>query len=136
MVATLLIAAVLGAGAPHLPVHHVAQSSVGGHQAPQKVDDVNLVAYCDTRGQSTILVKNGAPTPLVVEWTLTAFMPGYPPDSWSSVSRVDPGQFEEWMSPAPYLHLDIRYDDDGLPATDSIDTFCMAAASLVSGLEE
>jgi hypothetical protein len=81
-------------------------------------------------------VKNGTSTALVVEWTLTAFMPGYPPDSWSSVSQVDPGQFEEWMSPAPYLHLDIRYDDDGLPATDGIDAFCMATANLVSGLEE
>ncbi len=97
---------------------------------------LNLVAYCDAKGQSWIMATNAGPSAFDVLWTLTANKPGYPPDQWSSVSRVEPGQFEAWMSPAPSLHLDIRYDDDGLPATKSIDTSCSGTAALVGGLGE
>jgi hypothetical protein len=110
---------------------HDAQPAPTVHEAPQRTEtSLNLYAYCDAKGQPTIMVTNGGPTPFVLEWTLTAVKPGFPPDRWSSVSLVQPGQFEGWMSPAPYLHLDVRYDDDGLPVTRSIDAFCPATAGL------
>lgn len=137
MLAPLLLATALAVRV-HLPVHQVVQPIVVGHEALQKVDaaSLNVFAYCDARNQPTIMVTNAGPTALVVEWTLTAIKPGYPPDHWSSLSRVEPGQFEGWMAPAPYLHLEIRYDDDGLPTTNSIDAFCPATAGQGSGLEE
>ncbi len=138
MIAPLLLATALVVRPQHLPVRQVAQPIVVGHETPQKIGGggLTLVAYCDASRQTWVVVTNSAPTPYVVEWTLTAVKPGYPPDRWSSVSDVEPGQFEGWMSPAPYLHLDIRYDDEGLPTTSSIDAFCPATADLVSGLEE
>lgn len=138
MLAPLLLITALAVRAQHLPVHQVAQAAVAGREARQKVDEgnLNMFAYCDARNQATIMVTNAGPAAFVVEWTLTATEPGYPPDRWSSVSRVEPGQFEGWMSPAPYLHLDIRYDDDGLPTTNNIDAFCPATAGWGSGLEE
>lgn len=137
MIAPLLLAAVAAISVPHLPVR-AARSIAVSREAPQRVEggSLNLVAYCDARGQSWITVTNAGPTAFDVEWTLIADKPGYPPDQWSSVSRVEPGQFESWMSPAPTLHLDIRYDDDGLPATNSIDASCSGPAALVSGLQE
>ena len=65
-------------------------------EAPRNVEDgsLSVFAYCDASGQSTIKMTNAGPTALVVEWTLTAIKPGYPPDFWSSVSRVEPGHFE------------------------------------------
>ncbi|HEX2798322.1 MAG TPA: hypothetical protein VHQ44_01505 [Thermoanaerobaculia bacterium] len=138
MLAPLLLATALAVRVQHVPVHQVAQAIVVGREAPQKVDEgsLNMFAYCDARDQATIMVTNAGPTAFVVEWTLTATKPGYPPDRWSSVSRVEPGQFEGWVSPAPFLHLDIRYDADGLPTADSIDAFCPATAGQSSGLEE
>jgi hypothetical protein len=138
MFAPILLATALALPAQHRPVQQVAQLIAAGRQAPEKIEQasLNLFAYCDASRQTWIMVTNAGPAPLVVEWTLTANKPGYPPDRWSSVSRVEPGQFEGWMSPAPYLHLDIRYDDDGLPATSGIDAFCPATAGLGSGLEE
>ena len=134
MIAPLLLAAAL----QHLPVNRVSQPPVLGREAAQKIEDTSLsmLAYCDARGQSTIMVTNLGPTPLVVEWTLTATIQEDDPDTWSSVSRVEPGQFEGWMSPAPYLHLEIRYDEDGLPKTDSVDAFCLGPAGQYTGLEE
>ncbi len=131
-----LLATALTLRAPHLPVRHAAQPSVGLH-APQRVDDsaLNLFSYCDAKGQTWVMVTNVGPTAFVVEWTLTAVKPGYPPDRWSSVSRVEPTQFEGWMSPAPYLHLEVRYDDDGVPATKSIDAYCSAMATAGNGLD-
>lgn len=138
MIAPLLLATALAVRPQHLPVHQVAQPIVVGHEEPRKVGgaDLNMFAYCDVRNQPTIMVTNGGPTAFLVNWTLTSTKPGYPPDQWSSVSRVEPGQFEGWMSPAPYLHLDIRYDDDGVPTADSIDAFCPATAGEGSGFEE
>lgn len=138
MLAHLLFATALAIPVQHLPVHQAAQPIAVGRQAPQKNEEagLNIFAYCDARNQPTIMVTNSGPAAFVVAWTLTAVKPGYPPDLWSSVSRVEPGRFEGWMSPAPHLHLDIRYDDDGLPATDSIDAFCPATAGLDNGLEE
>ena len=134
MYAPLLLATALVARVAHLP----AQPVVVVREAHRNVeeDSVSVFAYCDVRGQSTIMMTNAGPTAVVVDWTLTAFKPGFPPDFWSSVSRVEPGHFEGWMSPAPYLHLDFRYDDDGLPTTNSIDAFCSAATGLESGLED
>lgn len=138
MLAPLLLATALAVRVQHVPVHQVAQPIMVGREAPRKVEgaSLNLFAYCDASRQNWIMVTNAGPTAFVVEWTLTAIKPGYPPDRWSSVSSVESGRFEGWMSPAPYLHLDIRYDDDGLPTTNSIDTFCPAIAGLGSGLEE
>ncbi|MFI5197059.1 MAG: hypothetical protein ACHQJD_00425 [Thermoanaerobaculia bacterium] len=138
MLATLLFATAFVARVQHLPVHSVDQPIVVSRESPQKVDQGGLdtFAYCDARGQSTIIATNATSTFLIIDWTLTAIKPGYPPDLWLNVSRVEPGQFEGWMTPAPYLHLDIRYDDDGLPTTKSIDAFCPATASQGSGLEE
>lgn len=138
MLAHLLFASALAVRAQHLPVQHAAQPVVAVRQAPQRAEEtsLNMSAYCDARGQATIMVTNAGPGAFLVEWTLIAVKPGYPPDRWSSISRVEPGQFEGWMSPAPYLHLDIRYDDDGLPVTNSIDVFCPATAGLGSRLEE
>jgi hypothetical protein len=137
MIAPLLLATAVAVRA-HLPVQHAAQPVGVLREAPQRIEEtsLNMFAYCDARGQPTIMVTNAGPAAFVVEWTLTAVKPGYPPDRWSSVSRVEPGQFEGWMSPAPYLHLDIRYDEDAQPTTDTIDVFCPAAAGLVRRLEE
>jgi hypothetical protein len=138
MLATLLLAAVLAAQAPHLAVQQAAQPIVVSRPVSPNAGETGLdvFAYCDAKGQSTIMMTNASQAALVVEWTLTAVTPGYPPDSWSSVITVGPGQFEGWMSPAPYLHLDVRYDDDGLPTTDSVDAFCPATAGLSAGFED
>jgi hypothetical protein len=87
-------------------------------------DRLQVTSYCDVKHQPTILVTNSGDSDLVVEWTLTAVNPGYSTDRWSSVSLVAPGKFEGWMTPAQYLHLEIRYDDDGQPTTQSIDAAC------------
>jgi hypothetical protein len=134
MLANLLFATALAVPAQHRPVHNAARPIVVSRQAPQRIEEtsLNVYAYCDAKGQPTIMMTNAGSATFLVEWTLTAVKPGYPPDSWSSVSRVEPGQFEGWMSPAPYLHLDFRYDHDGLPITKSIDAFCPATAGMGS----
>ena len=138
MLVPLLLAAAIASRVPHSPVQNAAQPVEMGREAPQRAEEAgpNLFAYCDASRQPTIMVTNDGSTALVVEWTLTASMPPYPPDRWSGVSTLEPGKFEGWMSPALYLHLDIRYDDDGLSGTNSIDASCQAAAGLSSGLEE
>jgi hypothetical protein len=138
MYAPLLLATVLSMQAQHLPVHQAARPIVVGREAPRNVEEgsLSVFAYCDVKGQSTIMMTNAGPTAFVVEWTLTAIKPGYPTDTWSSVSTVGPGQFEGWMSPAPYLSLDVRYDVDGVPTANSIDVSCPAATTLESGLED
>ena len=138
MYAPLLLAAALAAATPHHPVQEAAQPITVSRQAPRKAegDSVNLFAYCDAKRQSWIMVTNAGPTPLVVQWTLTAIVPGYPQDRWSGTGRVDPGQFEGWMSPAPYLHLDLRYEDDGLLTSKSIDASCSGSAAEGSGIGE
>lgn len=138
MYASLLLATILAVPAQHLPARQVALAVVAGREAPQKVGEgtMGLYGYCDARNQPTIMMTNAGSSAYVVEWTLTAIKPGYPPDRWSSVSRVEPGQFEGWMSPAPCLHLDVLYDDDGFPTANSIDASCPATARWESGLEE
>jgi len=140
MIATLLLTAALVVPVQHLPVRQAAaQPVVVAREAPPNVvdaDSLSIYAYCDARGQSTIMMTNAGPTAFVVEWTLTAIKPGYPPDSWSSFSSVGPGQFEGWMSPAPYLSLNVQYEVDGLPTANSIDASCPAAAGLESGFED
>ncbi len=138
MLAPLLLATALVIRPEHLPVRQVAPPIVVDRETLQKFGDgsLNLFAYCDASRQTWIMVTNAGPTPFVVEWTLTATKPGYPPDRWSNVSSVEPGQFEGWMSSAPFLHLEIRYDDDGLPITKSIDASCSATSDLASGLED
>ena len=138
MLIPLLLATAVAVRPPHLPVHNAARPIVAVREAPQGIEETRLSVfkYCDAKGQPTIILTNAGTAIFVVEWTLIAMKPGYPPDHWSSVSRVEPGQFEGWMSPAPYLHLDIRYDDDGLPTTNSFDAFCPATSGLGSGLGE
>lgn len=138
MLAPLLLAAALAQKIQHSPVHQAAEPVAVSLEAAHRVEKAKLdiFEYCDASRQSTIMVTNPAPSAFVVEWTLTAVMPGYPTDHWSGVSRLEPGQFEGWMSPAPYLHLDIRYDDDGQVTTNSIDALCQATTSQGSGLEE
>lgn len=138
MYAPLLLAATLAVAAPHRAVHEAGRPIAVSRQAPREGEgaSVNLFAYCDAKRQSWIMVSNAGPTPLVVQWTLTAIVPGYPQDRWSGVGRVDPGKFEGWMSPAPYLHLDLRYDDDGLPTSKSIDASCSGSAGEGSGIGE
>lgn len=135
MLAPILLATALATQVQHLPIHQAVQPIVVGRQAPRRLEEggLSMLAYCDTKGQSWITVTNASPTPFFVEWTLTATMPGFPPDVWSNVSQVAPGQSEGWMSPAPFLHLDISYDDDGLPTTNSIDASCSATASATAG---
>jgi len=135
MLATLLLATALVAPVQHLPVRQAAQPVVVARDAPLNIeaDSLNLYAYCDARGQAEIMMTNAGPAAYVVEWTLTAVKPGYPPDSWSSVSSVGPGQFEGWMSPAPYLSLNVQYDVDGLPTANSVDVSCPATAGLEGG---
>lgn len=140
----LLLASTIAERAAHLPVHQTAQpaqpvvAARGEPQAPQEggEDKLAILTYCDVSRQPTITVTNVGPTALVVAWTMTATMPPYPPDSWSNVSRLEPGQFEGWMSPAEVLHLDVKYDDDGQPATNSIDASCPVPAGEGSGLAE
>ena len=117
------------------PSHAGAQRRPARRRSSRKAGDVtaNVLAYCDARGQPTIVLTNVGPAPLVVEWTLTAFKPGYPPDTWSNVSLVEPGQFQGWMSPAPYLHLDYRYDDEGREVADRVLAYCPATAGWFSG---
>ncbi|HSB62812.1 MAG TPA: hypothetical protein VLJ18_01550 [Thermoanaerobaculia bacterium] len=138
MIVPLLLATALTVRPPHLSVQTAARPIVGVREAPQRLEEatLNLFAYCDAKGQATIMATNAGPTTYVLEWTLTAMKPGFPPDRWSSVSHVEPGQFEGWMSPAPYLHLDLRYEVDGVPFTNSIDAFCPGAAALGRGPEE
>ncbi len=137
MIAPLLLATALTVRAQHVPVRQASQPVVV-REAPQRIGEgsLSLYAYCDAKGQATIMVTNAGATSFVLEWTLTVINPGYPPEHWSSVSRVEAGQFEGWMSPAPYVHLEIRYDDDGQATTNSIDAFCPATGTLESGLEE
>jgi len=137
MYATLLLAAALATRVQHLPVR-AAQPIVVNREVPQRAEESSLKmsSYCDASRQTWIVVTNAAPDAYVLEWTLTANKPGYPMDRWSGISRVEPGQFEGWMSPAPYLHLDIRYDDDGLPTTNSIDASCAATAGQGGGLDD
>jgi hypothetical protein len=131
MLAPILLATALVARVPHLPVHQAVQPIVVGREAPRRVEEgsLSMFAYCDARGQSWITMTNATPTAVVLEWTRTSTMAGFAPDVWSSVSQVEPGQSEGWMSPARYLHLEIRYDDDGLPTTNSIDASCAGTAS-------
>lgn len=132
MIVPILLATALSVPTRHLPAHQAGQPMVVSREAPREAEGaspLNLFAYCDAKRQSWIMVTNAGPTPLVVQWTLTAIVPGYPQDRWSGTGRVDPGKFEGWMSPAPFLHLDIRYDEDGLPATSSIDASCSATAA-------
>lgn len=138
MLASILLATTLAAGTRHLPVRNAAQPVVTSRERPERASEVtaSVFAYCDTKGQPTIVLTNVGRTALVVEWTLTAFMPGYPPDAWSNVSLVEPGRFEGWMSPAPYLHLDYRYDDDGRVVTDSVLATCPATAGQAIELGE
>lgn len=133
MLATILLATTLAAGTRHMPVQGAAQPVVAVRERPERAADAtaNVLAYCDANGQPTIVLTNAGATPLVVEWTLTSFQPGYPPDTWSNVSHLEPGRFEGWMSPAPYLHLDYRYDDDGQVVTDSILASCPGTAGWV-----
>ena len=132
MLASFVLAATLAFPVRHQPVTQAVQpvvtsrpisrpeaGEVGGGE-----DRVQTSSYCDVKHQPTILLTNTGDSDLVVEWTLTALTPGYPTDRWSSVSLVAPGRFEGWMTPAPYLHLEIRYDDDGLPKTQSVDATC------------
>jgi len=135
MIATLLLATALVAPVQHLAVRQVAQPVVVARAAPLNIEgeSLSLYGYCDARGQSTIMMTNAGSTAFVVEWTLTAMKPGYPPDSWSSVANVGPGQFEGWMSPAPYLTLNVQYEVDGLPTENSVDVSCPATAGLESG---
>ncbi|MDL2719014.1 MAG: hypothetical protein PT977_14800 [Acidobacteriota bacterium] len=138
MLASLLLATVLAVPVNHLSVRQASQPIVlnRGISRPAAVDRVKIFSYCDMRNQPTIMVTNSGPTDLVLGWTLTVIKPGYPTDRWSSVSFVGPGKFEGWMAPATYLHLDIRYDDDGIPVTESADAFCEAPTVQAGGFEE
>jgi hypothetical protein len=135
-----MISALLLASALALPrtVSAVEPIPVVRHEAPRKADEVRIAifAYCDASQQPTIMLTNVGPAGVVVAWTLTAVMPGNPTDVWSHVSFLGSGQFEGWMSPAPYLRLVVNYDDDGLPTTQSIEAACPAAAVEGSGLED
>ena len=138
MIVPLLLATAIALRVPHPPVQKAAQPVAVGREAPQRVEEagLNLFAYCDASRQPTIMLTNDGSTVLVVEWTLTAVMSSYSPDRWAGVSTLEPGKFEGWMSPALFLHLDIRYDDDGVPTTSGIDAFCPAAAGQSSRLEQ
>jgi hypothetical protein len=121
-----------------VPVQAIEPIPVVRHEAPRNVDEdrINVVAYCDPSQQPTIILTNVGTAGVSVAWTMTAVMPGYPTNVWSNVSFVASGQFEGWMSPGPFLLLVVHYDDDGLPATQSIEVACPVAAGLRSGLKE
>jgi hypothetical protein len=138
MLASLLLATVLAVPVNHLPVLQASQPIVlnRGILRADTVSPIEISAYCDMNHQPTILVTNSGANDLVIEWTLTAIRPGSVTDRWSSVSLLKPGRFEGWMAPATYLRLDIRYDDDGIPATESADAFCEAPTVRAGGLEE
>jgi hypothetical protein len=138
MLASLVLATVLAVPVSHLSVRQASPPIVLNHGISRSavVDRVKVSSYCDVRNQPTILVTNSGATDLVLEWTLTVIKPGYPTDRWSNVSLVEPGRFEGWMAAATYLHLDIRYDDDGLPTTESVDAFCPAPTVQAGGFEE
>jgi len=138
MISALLLASAVALSSTHLPVRAGAPIPVLRHEAPRRVDEVRVImfAYCDANQQPTIMLTNVGPAGVVVTWTLTAALPGYPTDVWSQVSFLGSGQFVGWMSPASYLHLVVQYDDDGLPSTQSIEAACSATAGQDSGLEE
>lgn len=138
MIPALLLASALALPLSHASVRSAGPGPVVRHEEPLKVDEVRITtfAYCDASQQPTIMLANVGPADVVVAWTLTAVMPGHPTDVWSHVSYLGPGQFEGWMSPVSYLRLVVRYDDDGLPTTQSIEASCPAAGVEDSGLEE
>jgi hypothetical protein len=138
MISALLLASALALPSGHVPVRAAEPIPVVRHDAPRKVDEVriNIFAYCDASQQPTIMLTNVGRADVVVAWTLTAVMPGHPTDVWSHVSFLGSGQFEGWMSPASYLRLEVHYDDDGLPTTQSIEAACPATGGEDNGLEE
>lgn len=139
MISALLLAVALSLPLAHVPVRAAAEPiPVARHEAPLQVDAVRITmfAYCDASQQPTIMLTNVGAADVVVAWTLTAVIPGYPTDVWSHVSYLGSGQFEGWMSPASYLRLVIRYDDDGLPTTQSTEAACPTTAGEDSGFEE
>jgi hypothetical protein len=137
MISALLLASAV-ALLRTVPVQAVEPILVAHHEAARAVDEdrINVFAYCDSRQQPTIVLTNVGSAGIPVAWTLTAVRPGYPTDVWSNVSLVASGQFEGWTSSASYLLLVVHYDDDGLPATQSIEAACPATAGLQSSLEE
>ena len=138
MISALLLASAFALPGAHVPVQAAVSIPVVRREAPRKVDQVRVTvfAYCDARQQPTIMLTNVGPAGVVVAWTLTTVMPGHRTDVWSHVSFVGSGQFEGWMSPASYLRLVVQYDDDGLPATQSVEAACPATAWQDSGLEK
>ena len=62
MIAPLLLAAAAAMSVPHLPVQ-AAQPIAVSRETPQRVEggSLNLVAYCDAKGQSWIMVINAGP---------------------------------------------------------------------------
>jgi hypothetical protein len=137
MICALLLAAAVALPRTHAPVQAAEPSPVVRHEAPLKVDTVRITmsAYCDASQQPTIMLTNVGPADVVLAWTLTAVMPGNSTDVWSHVSLLVSGQFQGWMSPASYLRLVVRYDDDGLPTMQSIEAACPATAGEGSALE-
>lgn len=136
MISALLLASAIALPGTRVPVRAAEPIPVVRHGA-HRVDEVriSMFAYCDVSQQPTIMLTNVGPAGVAVAWTLTVVMPGHPTDVWSQVSFLGSGQFEGWMSPAPYLSLVIQYDDDGLPTTRSIEAACPATGQ-DSGLEE
>jgi hypothetical protein len=137
MITALLLAAAVTL--PHtVPVRAAEPIPVVRHEAPRKVDEVriSMFASCGASQQPTIMLTNDGPVDVVLAWTLTAVMPGNSTDVWSHVSFLASGQFEGWSSPAVYLRLVVRYDDDGLPTTQSIEASCAASAGSDRGLAE
>jgi hypothetical protein len=136
MISALLLAAAVALPRSHAPVQAAEPAPVVRHEARLKVDEVriNMFASCDARQQPTIMLTNDGPADVVLAWTLTAVMPGNSMNTWSHVSLLGSGQFEGWVSPATYLRLVVRYDDDGLPTTQSIEAACPTTAGDDSGL--
>lgn len=139
MISALLLASAIALQpSAHVPIRAAEPIPVVHREAPRMVDEVriNIFAYCDASQQPAIMLTNVGSADVVVAWTLTAVMPGHPTDVWSHVSFLGSGQFEGWMSPASYLRLDVHYDDDGLPTTQTIEAACPATGGEDSGLEE
>ena len=137
MISAVLLASAIALPGPRVPVRAAQPIPVVSHEAPRTVDEVriDMFAYCDASQQPTIILTNVGPAGVIVSWTLTAVLPGHPTDVWSQVSFVESGQFQGWMSPASYLRVDVRYDDDGRPAAQSIECACPATAGQDSGLD-
>lgn len=137
MLIPLLLVTALTQRAQHQSVQQGSQPIVMSRDVPQRAEAAKLdvFAYCDVSGQPTIMVTNIGPSLFTADWTLTAVKPPSPPDFWSGVSHLEPGQFEGWMSPAQYLHLEISFDYGGQTTTKAIDAFCPVMNGF-SGLED